>query len=198
MKCPKNKACPKQPSTNGIQFIDLRPRCTKCDRPAKDKKPDMNENKKISKLFCVPITMKQLSNVPSKGIKLTDAEIRSSTVSGGLRSLNQLKSIRKKIKAKKENEKNEFKFRSAKKIELAATDNTGKYQKEIDVVLKLLGHSEALVTDESSVWDFLSHFGDEKENQKLNEKTLDKISGRLGLLVQPRDLLVDIAKKIRK
>jgi len=85
-----------------------------------------------------------------------------------------------------------------KKIELASTDNTDQYEREIGVILKLLGHPEALVTDESSVWDFLAHFGGEKENEKFNKKMLNKISGRLGIDVNGNDLLIDIAKKIRE
>ena len=91
------------------------------------------------------------------------------------------------------------KLKNVKKIELAPTDCIDKYQKEINIILKLLGHPEALVTDESSVWDFLYHFGGTKqENDKYNKKMLDKISGRLGFEVKDCDLFVDVAKKIRK
>ena len=61
----------------------------------------------------------------------------------------------------------------------------------------MLGHPEALVSDESSVWDFLSHFGDEKENKEHNKDILERISCRLALDVKAEDLLVDIAKRIR-
>lgn len=83
------------------------------------------------------------------------------------------------------------------KIEMASTDNVTKYQREITVILKILGHPEALVSDESSVWDFLSHFGDKEENKKYNQKLLDKISCRLAIDVKSGDLLINIAKRIR-
>jgi len=84
-----------------------------------------------------------------------------------------------------------------KKIELAPIDNINQYEKEIGVILNLLGHPEALVTDESSIWEFLSNFDDKKSNRKYNNKILNKISRRLGIDVKSGDLLIDIAKKIR-
>lgn len=84
---------------------------------------------------------------------------------------------------------------NTKKIELAATDGTDQYQREIGVILRILGHPGALVTDESSIWDFLSHFGDKKENEKFNKKLLAKISGRLGFEVTSKDLLIEVAQK---
>lgn len=90
------------------------------------------------------------------------------------------------------------KLKSVKKIELASTSGIDKYEKEISVILKILGHPESLVTDESIVWDFLSHFGDKKENEKYNKKMVSKISGRLGIEIKPNDLLINIAKKIRE
>ena len=150
--------------------------------------------------------MKWMPNIPSRGIKLTNAEIREATVSGGERSFRQIGSIRKNIKNKEKinqslkvvsDKKLLNKFKNAK-IEMASTDDVSKYQKEIRIILKMLGHPEALVSDESSVWDFLSHFGDEKENKEFNKNTLERISCRLALDVKARDLLVDIAKRIRE
>ena len=83
------------------------------------------------------------------------------------------------------------------KIEMASTDDVEKYQKEIRVILKILGHPEALVSDESSVWDFLSHFGSKEENKEHNQEMLEKISCMLVLDIKSGDLLVDIAKRIR-
>ena len=88
------------------------------------------------------------------------------------------------------------KFKNAK-IEMASTDDVSKYQKEIRVILKILGHPEALVSDESSIWDFLSHFGSKEENKEYNQEMLEKISCRLALDIKPDDLLIDIAKRIR-
>jgi hypothetical protein len=85
------------------------------------------------------------------------------------------------------------------KIEMvmAATIKVDQYTKEIKKILKILGHPDALVSDESTIWDFLSHFGNKKENKKENKKILEKISCILALDIKESDFLIDIAKRIR-
>lgn len=80
-----------------------------------------------------------------------------------------------------------------KNIKLASTKQTDKYEKEIDIVLRALGHTEALVTDESSIGDFLDIFGDKKSW----DAKLKKVSKKLNLQVSMGDLLIDVAKKIK-
>lgn len=147
--------------------------------------------------------MKWMTNIQSKGIKLSAEEIRSATVSGGESSFCQIEAIKKNIRSKENqsfkvvSDKKLLKKLKSAKIELAPTNEIDKYQREIKIILNILGHKEALVTDESSVWDFLAHFGSEKENKKYNKDILEKTSCRLLLDIKASDLLIDIAKRIR-
>ena len=85
-----------------------------------------------------------------------------------------------------------FNNKKNKKIELAPTDECEKYQEQIMKVLKVLGHDEALVTDMSSIGDFLDVFGSKKQTQSR----LKQISKKLGFEVSTNDLIVEVAKEI--
>lgn len=88
------------------------------------------------------------------------------------------------------------KLKNIKKIELASQDQTSKLEKEIAIILKALGHSEALVTDESAISDFLPFLGsmDRKKAFDKFKKKMDK----LGTEVEFHDYLIDVAKKLRE
>jgi hypothetical protein len=75
-----------------------------------------------------------------------------------------------------------------KKIEivLAEQDYTNMFQAEIGVVLRALGHPEALVTDMSTVSDFF-----------LTRKELKSASKRLGVPVLEDDYVWGVARRIR-
>jgi len=81
-----------------------------------------------------------------------------------------------------------------KRFELASQTNVNELQPYIDRVLKALGHSEALVTDESVVWDMLEVFSDEKNMQKQ----LDKAHKILGVNINSNDLIITVAERLRK
>jgi hypothetical protein len=76
------------------------------------------------------------------------------------------------------------------KIVSAPQDETTTLQPYIDLILGALGHPEAYVTDESTIWDFMPL--EEDKDQRLFE-----ISGLLGLDVTTKDYLVDIARKLK-
>ena len=81
------------------------------------------------------------------------------------------------------------------KFELAAHDETDKLYKEVAIILKALGHPEALVTDESYVSDFLPFLGcmDRKKEFNKFKKKMDN----LGIEVEYADSIVDVAKRIK-
>jgi hypothetical protein len=76
------------------------------------------------------------------------------------------------------------------RFEPAPADRVAQYRAEIDRILDALGHSEALVTDESMVSDFpIRH---EDDGPSLTELRID-----LGVRVRRHDRLVDIAQRMR-
>ena len=74
-----------------------------------------------------------------------------------------------------------------KKIMLATQKNIKKFDEEITLILKTIGHKEALVTDLSTFWDF-----------SINEKKLKEHSKKLGISIKGRDKLVEAAEKLVK
>ena len=78
-----------------------------------------------------------------------------------------------------------FDFAKAK-ILLYTDKKVKKYLKEVALILSLLGHSEALVTDLSAISDFVP-----------SDKVINKMSKTFGFKVKKSDLLIDIAKKIK-
>ena len=83
-----------------------------------------------------------------------------------------------------------------KKFELASQDEIPKYEKEIAIILKALGHSEALVTDESAISDFLPFLSsmDRKEEFKKFKKKMAKYNVDIDF----QDYLIDVAKKMKE
>jgi cupin superfamily acireductone dioxygenase involved in methionine salvage len=77
-------------------------------------------------------------------------------------------------------------FSKAKFIS-APTKKVEKYRKEIDIILEQLGHSEAYVTDESTIWDF-----------SCSPKKINRVSKQLGFKIKDSMFLVEIAEKIKQ
>jgi hypothetical protein len=82
------------------------------------------------------------------------------------------------------NKKLEFYIVPTEKVEL--------YKEELKKLLKLFESEDALITDESLVWDF---FFIEDEEEEL---ILNKISKELGFPILRGDYLVEVAAKMRK
>ena len=80
-----------------------------------------------------------------------------------------------------------------KKIELASQDKYTFLQPYIDKILKALGHSDALVTDESYVTDFLDVFATVAEKEKM----LKKLSKKLKVEVSVRDYVWQVAERMK-
>lgn len=59
-------------------------------------------------------------------------------------------------------------------------------------ILKAVGHPEAYVTDESSIWDFLDVF----DSKAKKNKTVEKIAAKLKVKILSGDYLWEIAKKM--
>jgi len=71
---------------------------------------------------------------------------------------------------------------------MAGDDEVERLWPEIYKILEILGHTEALVTDESKIWDF-TFFCPEKVRE---------ISDSIGFKITENDYLIDIAKKIKR
>ena len=80
-----------------------------------------------------------------------------------------------------------------KKIELASQEKVEVYAKEIENLLKAMGHPEALVTDESLVSDFLDIF-----DKQERIKQIEKIKKKIKIDVFPGDFLWEVAKRMRE
>jgi len=76
------------------------------------------------------------------------------------------------------------------KIELAPKYKVDQLVGYIEIVLEALGHSEALVTDESTIWDFHPLKKDQAE-------WLKKINDKLGFEVSLKDRLWEVAEQVR-
>lgn len=79
-----------------------------------------------------------------------------------------------------------------KKFVLAEQDRVGVREKSVAILLKALGHPEALVTDESTVSDFLDVFSSE-----LQDKQLKRLEKKLGFPVRESDYIWQVAETIR-
>ena len=64
----------------------------------------------------------------------------------------------------------------------------------VEHVLEVLGYPEALVTDESQIWDFIGLDSEKEESKQF----LEKISEKLGFQVLEKDYIVDVAKKLKE
>jgi len=72
-------------------------------------------------------------------------------------------------------------------FELAPQEKVNALDKYVDRILEVLGHPEALVTDESTIWDFLA----------LEPERLKEISEKLGVKVETGDYLIDVAASMK-
>ena len=80
-----------------------------------------------------------------------------------------------------------------KKIELASQKKTDKLQPFIDKILKAFGQSEALVTDESIVADFIDVFDKEERIKQVKEA-----KKKLKVELYPGDYLWEVAERMAK
>jgi hypothetical protein len=78
------------------------------------------------------------------------------------------------------------------KIELSQQNYVDQYEEQVKFILKTLGHPEALVTDETLIWDLLHMF-----DSGGYDKQLAKMSKKVGFSVEPNDVLWKVAKKIK-
>ena len=78
------------------------------------------------------------------------------------------------------------------KIELARQNYVDQYEEQVKFILKTLGHPEALVTDETLIWDLVHMF-----DSGGYDKQLAKMSKKVGFSVEPNDVLWKVAKKIK-
>lgn len=85
-----------------------------------------------------------------------------------------------------------------KPIIIAEQDAIDSFPNGVARILDVLGHPEALVTDLSQVFDFLSHFGDEADNQRENAEMLAKLSELAGREVRKNSYLWEIARDIEQ
>ena len=75
----------------------------------------------------------------------------------------------------------------SKKVVMASVNLIKRYNHEIDLLLDILGHSEALVTDESLIDDFAP-----------TKKTLALLAKNVGINISIHDRLVFVAQLYRK
>ncbi len=80
---------------------------------------------------------------------------------------------------------------SPNKFESARQDRVERLEPEVQRILDVLGHPEALVTDESFIADF-SDFG-----QGHGEIELRRISAALGVHVEDNSVIADIAAQLK-
>jgi len=85
------------------------------------------------------------------------------------------------------------KLEKIKKFEMAPTKKVTKFLGQdqrpwVDKVLKIIGHPEALVTDMSTIWDFIEFDEDEKH--------LPGWSKKLGFKIKSDDYIWEIAQRL--
>jgi len=73
-----------------------------------------------------------------------------------------------------------------KKFEMAPSNKVKKLELWVKQVLKIIGHPDALVTDMSTIWDFI--------DTDENEKFLPKWSKKLGFKISGDDYIWEIAR----
>ena len=88
--------------------------------------------------------------------------------------------------------------RMGRKIEVAEDSQVRELGREIGMVLKALGHPEALVTDLSAVSDFACSFGSNSLLAMARAALAKRASRRLGVEVKVDDLIVDVARRVRE
>ena len=81
------------------------------------------------------------------------------------------------------------------KFELAAQDKVNELRPYIDKILKALGHSEALVTDESYITDFMPFLGS-MGGKEVFEKFSKKMK-KMGIEVKLEDSVIEVAERLK-
>lgn len=95
----------------------------------------------------------------------------------------------------------------------APTDERDSLTPWVRRVLEALGHEEAFVSDESTIFDFLEiggtpyrakrrgedwvEYPGDPEIQARNERRLAELSEKLGVVVSENDFIVDVARNLR-
>ena len=82
---------------------------------------------------------------------------------------------------------------TGKRVIISGQDEVEQLQLEIEQILDVLGHPEALVTDRSSICDFPLNEPCALLGVDPDAPSFAKLSERLGTDVHHADLLVDIA-----
>jgi len=79
------------------------------------------------------------------------------------------------------------------KFELADQDKTVALEGFINKIMKALGHSEALVTDESLISDYLDIF-----DSKAGIKQLEKAKKIIKVDIAPGDYIWEVAERMKE
>jgi hypothetical protein len=86
------------------------------------------------------------------------------------------------------------KFDKIRKITIAPATKLDKIGYEwADKVVQMMGFKGALVTDESTVYDFMGLWSNEKDNDKF----ILKLNKKFGFKIQDKDYIWQIAKKLK-
>jgi hypothetical protein len=83
-----------------------------------------------------------------------------------------------------------------RRIVIADQDAVDQFPHGVQRVLGVLGHPEALVTDESQVGDFLMHYPSDPECARLEKEGLAELSSLLGRPVTRRDWIWELARDL--
>jgi hypothetical protein len=81
-------------------------------------------------------------------------------------------------------------------ISICSQDAVDQFSKEMTKVLSIIGYLDALVTDESRVYDFFCSIGGDPEQEAEEKNTLEELSKAAHRVVTARDLLWEIARDI--
>jgi hypothetical protein len=81
-------------------------------------------------------------------------------------------------------------------IILEKQDDVKKFSKEIKMILKVLGHPEALVTDGSMITDFAEGVSKDKR-LKSEIKLCKKLGKEFGIKIPLHTFIIDLAQDIR-
>jgi len=82
---------------------------------------------------------------------------------------------------------------------LAEQEEVKKIESHVQKVIKALGHSDALVTDESIVSDFLTiNFKNDPKFEKIRAKELKNACKKLKMEIGVNELIINVAKRLIK
>jgi hypothetical protein len=85
-------------------------------------------------------------------------------------------------------------------IRLMPQDKVNEYAKEVALILEAIGHPEALVTDESTFWDFMVFEDAVQDTEAEGQRRMDALLKPLGVkgLCTPDTKLWEAAKLLRQ